>query len=215
MHICDLFFYEKKKFFFHFQDPTFTPPGVTPPYQEFVGDIIFHWDPGTTMQLCHLYEVMRIMPPARPRPSSPCGSPPRAAAGSPGRCKGSRSSATPPSGPPGEPGGSSTEPSDRARPGPAHCPRWPRPRLPSLPGKIPDRESLRQQGVSGPRTWMGPTAGCPSSNMRSPSSSSWFTHCSWLSSSCCLKCWERIEARALAVRTRPALFPHPTPTCPR
>ena len=109
---------------------------------------------------------------------------------------------------------------DLVRP-PTHPLGWPcplpplaRPGLPSLPGELPDRELPRQRGVSGPRTWMGPTAGCPSSTMRSPSSSSWFTHCSWLSSSCCLKCWERIEAEALAVRTRPALCPPPPPPPP-
>lgn len=223
---------KKKFFFFHFQEQTFTPPGVTSPCREFVGDIVFLWDPVTTMHLCRFYEVpwpprCASCLPARPCPAppgSPCGSPPRAAAGSPGRCKGSGSSATPPLGPPGGPGGSSVEPSDTPDlvcP-PAHPLSWPcplpvlaRPGLPSLPGKLPDREPPRQPGVSGPRTWMGPTAGCPSSTMRSPSSSSWFTRCSWLSSSCCLKCWERIKAGALAVRTRPALSPHPTPTRPR
>ena len=53
----DLFFMKKKFFFFHFQEQTFTPPGVTSPCWEFVSDIIFLWDPVTTMQLCRFHEV--------------------------------------------------------------------------------------------------------------------------------------------------------------
>lgn len=74
----------------------------------------------------------------------------------------------------------------------------------------------REQGPGGLGTWMGPTAGWPSSTMRSPSSSSWFTHCSWFSSSCSLKCWgwgsggggRRVGKQAVRMRM-PARVPAP------
>ncbi|XP_063654974.1 uncharacterized protein LOC134808878 [Pan troglodytes] len=53
--------------------------------------------------------------------------------------------------------------------------------------EYPDTDLPGGTGHGIRRSWMGPTAGCRSSTMCSPSSSSWFTLCSWLSSSCCLK----------------------------
>lgn len=43
--------------------------------------------------------------------------------------------------------------------------------------------------------------------MRSPSSCSWFTHCSWLSSSCCLKCCSKGKGKLWGGRAPHALLP--------
>lgn len=81
--------------------------------------------------------------------------------------------------------------------------------------RLREQVSLRQWAGSVLRTWMGPTAGCPSSIMRSPSSSSWFTLCSWLSSSCCLKCWGQSREHGQGGdRLRMPLSPLPTPVSP-
>lgn len=80
----------------------------------------------------------------------------------------------------------------------------------------------REQGSGGLGTWMGPTAGWPSSTMRSPSSSNWFTHCSWLSSSCSLKCWgvgmegrgQRVGKQAVRMRMLAHATPDPSHSAP-
>lgn len=120
------------------------------------------------------------MPPGDCRPpstlaaGSPCGSLPRAAGGSPGRCTDSGNSATPSSGPPDAPAKCSARRSRHA------------PLALGLAGSGAGRDL---------RTWMGPAAGWPSSTMRSLSSSSLFTLCSWPSSSYCLKCCGRMGTK--------------------